>query len=245
MRPSPSPPWPPRPPQVGYIESSQQPERKSGAEAWSLRVHDTLTDMPYAEFVHRFHNRDVPFHRIAFFKLAGQTIWWVWGPHHIVGVWGPHQMVGVWGPHHMVCVWGPHLMVGGWGPLHMVGGWGPHHMVGGWGPHHMVGVWGPHHMVGVWGPHHMVGVWGPVSAADVGGICPLTCLSLFPHLPCPPYPLFASPPHAFLIPAPPCTCPYTIPHLSSACPPLYLACSYTVPTPAPHLPLTCPPLQGV
>ena len=191
MRPSPSPPWPPRPPQVGYIESSQQPERKSGAEAWSLRVHDTLTDMPYAEFVHRFHNRDVPFHRIAFFKLAGQTIWWVWGPHHIVGVWGPHQMVGVWGP------------------------------------------------------HHMVGVWGPVSAADVGGICPLTCLSLFPHLPCPPYPLFASPPHAFLIPAPPCTCPYTIPHLSSACPPLYLACSYTVPTPAPHLPLTCPPLQGV
>lgn len=42
--------------QVGFIETVQQPERKSGAEAWSLRLHDRLVELPFGQFFARFNS---------------------------------------------------------------------------------------------------------------------------------------------------------------------------------------------
>ncbi|GLC60336.1 hypothetical protein PLESTB_001601200 [Pleodorina starrii] len=39
---------------IGFIETVQQPERKSGVEAWSMRLHDRLCELPYLLFVERF-----------------------------------------------------------------------------------------------------------------------------------------------------------------------------------------------
>ncbi|GIL84868.1 hypothetical protein Vretimale_9694 [Volvox reticuliferus] len=39
---------------IGFIETVQQPERKSGVEAWSMRLHDRLCELPYTLFVERF-----------------------------------------------------------------------------------------------------------------------------------------------------------------------------------------------
>ncbi|GIL53528.1 hypothetical protein Vafri_9114 [Volvox africanus] len=39
---------------IGFIETVQQPERKSGVEAWSMRLHDRLCELPYNLFVERF-----------------------------------------------------------------------------------------------------------------------------------------------------------------------------------------------
>jgi hypothetical protein len=35
--------------QVGYFAAKHQAERKSGAQAWSMRVHDVLVELPYPE----------------------------------------------------------------------------------------------------------------------------------------------------------------------------------------------------
>ncbi len=61
--------------QVGFVESVQQQERKSGAEAWSLRVHDVQRELPYTEFVDKIQGGNVPFHRIAYFKCKGTMVW--------------------------------------------------------------------------------------------------------------------------------------------------------------------------
>ena len=63
--------------QVGFVESIEQQVRQSGAGAWSLRVHDRLVDIPYAEFAKRFPPEEVPFHRIAYFKEHNSILWWV------------------------------------------------------------------------------------------------------------------------------------------------------------------------
>ncbi|KAG2442093.1 hypothetical protein HYH02_009582 [Chlamydomonas schloesseri] len=39
---------------IGFVETVQQPERKSGVEAWSMRLHDRLMELPYTAFVERF-----------------------------------------------------------------------------------------------------------------------------------------------------------------------------------------------
>ncbi len=58
------------------METRQQAERKSGAEAWSLRQHSHLVELPFAAFLERFGDgEDVPLHRIAFFKQAGLSVW--------------------------------------------------------------------------------------------------------------------------------------------------------------------------
>eukprot|EP00798_Chlamydomonas_sp_ICE-L_P012535 gene12535-15751_t len=58
------------------MESLRKQERKSGVEAWSQRVHDVLKELPYSEFLKPKGNKnDVSFHRIAFFKCAGVTVW--------------------------------------------------------------------------------------------------------------------------------------------------------------------------
>ena len=61
--------------QVGFVESVEQQVRQSGAGAWSLRVHDRLVDIPYAEFSRRFPPAEIPFHRIAYFKDASSIVW--------------------------------------------------------------------------------------------------------------------------------------------------------------------------
>lgn len=66
--------------QVGFLETRQQAERRSGAEAWSLRVHERLTELPFAEVAGRFASGDdeePPFHRIVYFKHKGLTVWCV------------------------------------------------------------------------------------------------------------------------------------------------------------------------
>ena len=62
---------------VGFLESIEQTVRQSGAEAWSLRLHDRLVDIPYAEFAARFPPEEVPFHRIAYFKEGTCIVWCV------------------------------------------------------------------------------------------------------------------------------------------------------------------------
>lgn len=60
---------------VGYLESTQQTERRSGAEAWSLRVQNHLVEVTYLEFLDRFELDDLPFHRIAYFKHKHSVVW--------------------------------------------------------------------------------------------------------------------------------------------------------------------------
>jgi hypothetical protein len=62
---------------VGFIETKQQAERKSGVEAWSLRLQEHLVELSQGEVAARWPAGDIPFHRIAFFKQAGAIIWWV------------------------------------------------------------------------------------------------------------------------------------------------------------------------
>ena len=59
---------------MGYLAAKQQAERKSGAEAWSMRLHDVLVELPYAQFMSQ-HGEDLQFHRIAFIKHSGVTVW--------------------------------------------------------------------------------------------------------------------------------------------------------------------------
>jgi uncharacterized protein (UPF0248 family) len=60
---------------VGLVETVQQQERKSGAEAWSLRVHDRVVELPFVEVLAKYPQDEVPFHRIIFFKQQGATLW--------------------------------------------------------------------------------------------------------------------------------------------------------------------------
>jgi hypothetical protein len=64
-------------PQVGLLETREQAERKSGAEAWSLRVHSSVVEHPFTELVakHAGEGDEVPFHRIAWFKQNGALVW--------------------------------------------------------------------------------------------------------------------------------------------------------------------------
>lgn len=62
--------------QVGLLETREQAERKSGAEAWSLRLHSSLIELSFNDFVARFDVEDIPFHRIAFFKQNGVVVWY-------------------------------------------------------------------------------------------------------------------------------------------------------------------------
>ncbi|KAI8463881.1 MAG: hypothetical protein J3K34DRAFT_133697 [Monoraphidium minutum] len=60
--------------QVGFVETEQAAERKSGAGAWSMRLHDRVVELPYDEFCGRF-SEEVPYHRIAFFRHDGAVVW--------------------------------------------------------------------------------------------------------------------------------------------------------------------------
>lgn len=64
--------------QVGFLETRQQAERKSGVEAWSLRVHERVTELPFAQLAGRFacgEDDEPPFHRIVFYKHRGTRVW--------------------------------------------------------------------------------------------------------------------------------------------------------------------------
>lgn len=60
---------------MGFVETVEHSERKSGAGAWSLRAHHRVADLPFAEFQARFATGDVPFHRIAYFKRGAAMAW--------------------------------------------------------------------------------------------------------------------------------------------------------------------------
>ncbi len=62
-------------PQVGVVESVQQQERKSGAEAWSMRVQERVVERLYVNLLARYLPEDIPFHRIVFYKQCGVTVW--------------------------------------------------------------------------------------------------------------------------------------------------------------------------
>ncbi|WIA31181.1 hypothetical protein OEZ86_001186 [Tetradesmus obliquus] len=59
---------------VGLLETREQAERKSGAEAWSMRLHSSLLELPFTDFLARY-GEDVPFHRIVWFKQNGAIVW--------------------------------------------------------------------------------------------------------------------------------------------------------------------------
>lgn len=63
--------------QVGVLKTREQAERKSGAEAWSLRVQSTVVEFSFADFVAKYdrEGEEVPFHRIAWFKQNGVIVW--------------------------------------------------------------------------------------------------------------------------------------------------------------------------
>jgi hypothetical protein len=61
-------------PQVGLLETREQAERNQ----WSLRVHSSVVELPFAEFMAKFPEgggEEVPFHRIAWFKQSGMLVW--------------------------------------------------------------------------------------------------------------------------------------------------------------------------
>eukprot|EP00879_Flechtneria_rotunda_P013543 GHRR01014141.1.p1 GENE.GHRR01014141.1~~GHRR01014141.1.p1 ORF type:complete len:113 (+),score=16.90 GHRR01014141.1:268-606(+) len=62
---------------IGLLETREQPERKSGAEAWSLRIQSSLVELSFPDFVAKFETTglDIPFHRIAFYKQNGLIVW--------------------------------------------------------------------------------------------------------------------------------------------------------------------------
>ncbi len=53
----------------------QQQERKSGAEAWSLRVQERVVERLYVELLVKYLPEDIPFHRIVYYKQAGVKVW--------------------------------------------------------------------------------------------------------------------------------------------------------------------------
>lgn len=59
---------------AGLLETREQAERKSGAEAWSMRLHSSLLELPFTDFLARY-GEDVPFHRIVWFKQNGVIVW--------------------------------------------------------------------------------------------------------------------------------------------------------------------------
>jgi hypothetical protein len=61
--------------QVGIVETVQQQERKSGAEAWSMRVQERVLELPFVEVLARYPPDEVPFHRIIFYKQCGAKVW--------------------------------------------------------------------------------------------------------------------------------------------------------------------------
>lgn len=64
--------------QVGLLETREVPERRSGVEAWSLRLASSLVELPFGEFVSRYEGSadgGIPFHRIAWFRQAGAVVW--------------------------------------------------------------------------------------------------------------------------------------------------------------------------
>lgn len=63
--------------QVGYVETIEQSERKSGAGAWSLRAHNVVMELAFAGFRAKFGSGNVPFHRIAYFKQGSTIVWYV------------------------------------------------------------------------------------------------------------------------------------------------------------------------
>jgi len=59
------------------LETREQAERKSGAEAWSLRLHSSLVELSFDECVAKYEKEgeEVPFHRIMWFKQNGLIVW--------------------------------------------------------------------------------------------------------------------------------------------------------------------------
>eukprot|EP00775_Hariotina_reticulata_P004959 gene4959-5200_t len=67
----------PSPTVIGLLEIREQAERKSGAEAWSLRLHSSLVELSFQECVAKYdkEGEEVPFHRIMWFKQNGVIVW--------------------------------------------------------------------------------------------------------------------------------------------------------------------------
>jgi hypothetical protein len=63
--------------QVGVLKTREQAERKSGAEAWSLRVQSTVMEHNFTDFVAKYdrEGEEMPFHRIAWFKQNDVLVW--------------------------------------------------------------------------------------------------------------------------------------------------------------------------
>ena len=50
-------------------------QRRSGKEAWSERQHHQPMELSFEDFRSRFPSKDVPFHRILYFKQNGVVVW--------------------------------------------------------------------------------------------------------------------------------------------------------------------------
>eukprot|EP00898_Chlorokybus_atmophyticus_P005221 jgi/Chlat1/56/ChrspC240389S00934 len=61
---------------IGWLSESAELHRKSGAAAWSTRIHSSVKETPFEEFASR-PDADVPYHRIRYFKNAdtGVMLW--------------------------------------------------------------------------------------------------------------------------------------------------------------------------
>lgn len=61
---------------VGYLVRIKQKRRESGVEAWSLRVHHDLLEVPFERFC-EIHGEDgqFPFHLICYFKIDDEVVW--------------------------------------------------------------------------------------------------------------------------------------------------------------------------
>lgn len=61
---------------VGYLMRLKQKRRESGVEAWSLRVHHDLREVPFERFC-ELHEEDgqFPFHLICYFRAGEEIIW--------------------------------------------------------------------------------------------------------------------------------------------------------------------------
>ena len=62
---------------VGFVRDETRDKRRSGAEAWSKRVHSVVVDISFDDFCEEFSNKEdkAPFHRVRYFKNGEEVLW--------------------------------------------------------------------------------------------------------------------------------------------------------------------------
>ena len=74
---------------VGFVRDETRDKRRSGADAWSKRVHSVVVDIPFDDFSKEFSNKEdkAPFHRVRYIKHGEEVLWeanWLSSRRHLL-----------------------------------------------------------------------------------------------------------------------------------------------------------------